>query len=83
MSFYLSLSLLYIFLLKKIDSGDTSDDEMNYLQIPIVSMTICGDLKSIDAVEFKLENEILVIIFKGSGGVADIISFAFEELNEK
>jgi hypothetical protein len=57
--------------------------KIDYLPIPIVSITICGDLKSIDTIEFKLENDIPVVIFKGSGGVADIISFAFEELNEK
>jgi hypothetical protein len=55
----------------------------NFLPIPIVSIRICGDLKSTDAIEFKLENDIPVIIFKGSGGAADIISYAFEELDEK
>jgi hypothetical protein len=49
----------------------------------IVSLIIRGDLSSIDAVEHKIIKEIPVIVIKGSGGVSDIIAFAFEEISEK
>ncbi len=52
-------------------------------QIPMVCLAIRGDLNSIDSIEFKIRKEIPVIIMKGSGGVADIIAFAFEEMCEK
>lgn len=48
----------------------------------MVCLTIRGDLSSIEAIECKIKKEIPVVILKGSGGVADIIAFAYEEINE-
>ena len=52
-------------------------------QIPMVCLMIRGDLSSIEAIEFKIKREIPVVLLKGSGAAADIISFAQEELAEK
>ena len=49
----------------------------------MVCLTIRGDLESINAVEYKINKQIPVIILKGSGGAADLISIAFEEMAEK
>ena len=49
----------------------------------MVCLVIRGDLSSIEAIEFKMRKEIPVVILKGSGAAADIISFAHEELAEK
>jgi hypothetical protein len=49
----------------------------------MVCLVIRGDLKCIDAIELKIKKEIPVIILKGSGAVADIISFCYEEWTEK
>jgi hypothetical protein len=57
--------------------------ETAYLKVPIVSLIICGDLSSIDSVEYKINKEIPVVVLKGSGGAADVIAFAFEEINKK
>ncbi|RNA27855.1 transient receptor potential cation channel subfamily M member 2-like isoform X2 [Brachionus plicatilis] len=51
-------------------------------QIPMVCLVVRGDLNSIDAIDFKIRNQIPVVVLKGSGAVSDIIAFAFEELNE-
>ena len=51
--------------------------------VPMVSLTICGDLNSIDAIESKIKKEIPVVVLKGSGGASDIIAFAFEEMSKK
>lgn len=52
-------------------------------QIPMVCLVIRGDLSSIDAIDFKIKNQIPVVVLKGSGGASDIIAFAYEEMNEK
>ena len=49
----------------------------------IVSLILRGDLSSIDSVEHKIIKEIPVIVIKGSGGVSDIIAFAFEEMSKE
>ncbi len=49
----------------------------------MVCLSIRGDLSSIDSIEYKVRKEIPVIIMKGSGGAADIIAFAFDEMSEK
>lgn len=72
-------------------ASEISDDEnpeytqlkVENRQIPMVCLMLRGDLSSIDAVEFKIRREIPVIVFKGSGGASDIISFAYDEYDEK
>ena len=65
------------------DDYDLSKLNVENRQIPMVCLMIRGDLKSIDSIELKIRKQIPVIILKGSGAAADIISFAFEELSEK
>lgn len=65
------------------DDADFSKPKIETRQVPMVCLVIRGDLKSIDVVETKIRKEIPVIILKGSGAVSDIISFAYEEMNEK
>jgi hypothetical protein len=65
------------------DDIELSKSTAENRQIPMVCLAIRGDLNSIDSIEFKIRKEIPVIIMKGSGGVTDIIAFAFEELCEK
>lgn len=78
--------------MRKIDSEISDDDadinqysrpKLEDRQIPMVCLMIRGDLSSIDAIEFKIRREIPVVVLKGSGAAADIISFAHEELMEK
>lgn len=64
------------------DEGDLLNPKLENRQIPMVCLVIRGDLKSIDAIEYKIRKQIPVIILKGSGAVSDIISFAYEELSE-
>ena len=62
---------------------ETANPKVQNRQIPIVSLAIRGDLNSIDAIEYKIKKEIPVVVLKGSGGAAEIIAFAFEEISEK
>lgn len=62
---------------------DVHNPKFENRQIPMVCLTIRGDLNSIDSIEYKIKKEIPVVILKGSGGAADIIAFSFEEMNEK
>ena len=57
--------------------------ETAYLKNPIVPMIICGDLSSFDGVDYKINKGIPVVVLIGSGGAADVIAFAFEEINKK
>lgn len=77
---------------KRRKESELSDDETEYIaskskqeerQVPMVCLTIRGDLSSIDAIEYKIKREIPVLILKGSGAASDIIAFAHEELTEK
>jgi hypothetical protein len=65
------------------EDGDFTKVKVENRQIPMVCLMIRGDLNSIDAIESKIRKEIPVVILKGSGAAADIISFAAEELSEK
>jgi hypothetical protein len=49
----------------------------------MVCLAIRGDLNSIDSIDFKIRKEIPVVIIKGLGGVADIIAFAYDQINLK
>ncbi len=51
-------------------------------QVPMVCLMIRGDLNSIDVIDAKIRKEIPVVILKGTGAAADIISFAYTEMNE-
>ena len=52
-------------------------------KIPMVCLMIRGDLSNIEVIESKIKKEIPVVVLNGSGAVADIIAFAYNEMNEK
>ena len=72
------------------NDNNESDDDFDFgkplsehtSSVPMVCLVIRGDLKSIDTIEYKINKQIPVIILKGSGAVADIISFAYDETTE-
>ena len=65
------------------DEYETSKTRPDNRQVPMVCLMIRGDLRNIVEIEAKVSKEIPVVVLKGSGGAADIISFAFEEITEK
>ena len=65
------------------DDAELSKPVLENRQVPMVCLMIRGDLSSINAIESKIRKEIPVVILKGSGAAADIISFAYEEITEK
>ncbi|XP_052792596.1 transient receptor potential cation channel subfamily M member 2-like isoform X1 [Mya arenaria] len=56
-------------------------DYENY--IPVVGLLVQGMPRNIDQVFFYIQNKMPVVVLKGSGGIADIIGYTFEELQEK
>ena len=63
--------------------ADLSEPLFEHRQVPMVGLVIRGDLKSIEAIEFKIKRQVPVVLLKGTGAVADIIAFAYEEINDK
>lgn len=51
--------------------------------IPIVGLLVQGSPKNIDHVLFYVQNRMPVVVLKGSGGLADVISYVYEEILEK
>ncbi|XP_060598129.1 transient receptor potential cation channel subfamily M member 6-like [Ruditapes philippinarum] len=51
--------------------------------IPVVGLLVQGSPKNIDHVLFYIQNKMPVVILKGSGGLADMIGFVHEEIQEK
>lgn len=49
----------------------------------MVCIFVRGTPGTIELLHEKIEQEVPVLIFKGSGSAADLISFAFEEVNNK
>lgn len=66
-----------------------SDDESSEViepvaqSIPVVGLMVQGSQRGVDLVLFYLKNKMPVVIVKGSGGVADLLAYAFEESQEK
>lgn len=51
--------------------------------IPIVGLLVQGSPKVIDHVHFYVQNKMPVVVLKGSGGLADMISYVSDEIHEK
>ena len=51
--------------------------------IPVVGLLIQGSPRNIDHVLYYLHNKMPIVVLKGSGGLADVIGFAYEELLER
>ena len=51
--------------------------------IPVVGLLVQGSPKNIDHVLFYIQNKMPVVILKGSGGLADMIGYVYEEILEK
>ena len=52
-------------------------------KIPLIGLLVQGSPKSVDHILMYLKNMTPVVVMKGSGGLADIISFAYEEYLER
>ena len=50
---------------------------------PMVCTLIRGTLGTIEILYKKIQQEIPVVILKGTGSAADIIAFAYEEISAK
>lgn len=49
----------------------------------MVCVLVRGTPGTIELVYQKIKQKIAVVVFKGSGSVADIIAFAYEEIKSK
>ena len=66
--------------------GKKSSDELPFQPdnfIPIVGLLVQGSPRVIEHVQFYIQNKMPVVVLKGSGGLADIISYVSEEIHEK
>ena len=52
-------------------------------KIPVVGLLIQGSPRNIDHVLYYVHNKMPLVVIKGSGGLADVIGFAYEELLER
>uniref|UniRef100_K1QLE0 Protein ced-11 n=1 Tax=Magallana gigas TaxID=29159 RepID=K1QLE0_MAGGI len=51
--------------------------------VPVVGLLVQGSPRGVDHVLTYLTNKMPVVLLKGSGGVADLLAYAFEELLER
>ena len=51
--------------------------------VPVVGLLVQGSPRGVDHVLTYLNDKMPVVILKGSGGVADLLAYAFEELVER
>ncbi|KAL4230550.1 hypothetical protein ACF0H5_010931 [Mactra antiquata] len=68
--------------------SENIDDPTNIVEdidefIPVVGLLVQGSPKNIDQVLFYLQNKMPVVVLKGSGGIADMLSYVYEEVIEK
>lgn len=63
------------------DVAESKEDSDNF--IPVVALLVQGSPKNIDHVLFYLQNKMPVVVLKGSGGMADMIGYVYEEMQEK
>ena len=50
---------------------------------PMVCTLVHGTPETIELVYKKIQQEIPIVVFKGTGLAADLIAFAYEEINTK
>ena len=51
--------------------------------IPVVGLLVQGSPRDIEHVLYYLHNKMPLVVLKGSGGLADVIGFAYGELLER
>ncbi|KAH3781577.1 transient receptor potential cation channel subfamily M member-like 2 isoform X2 [Dreissena polymorpha] len=71
------------------DASDTQTIEVQYLSevmehaIPVLGLLVQGHPHNLDHVMYFLENKMPIVILKDSGGLADVLGYAHDELHEK
>ena len=50
---------------------------------PVVGLLVQGSPRTMEQVFYYITNKMPVVVLKGSGGLADMIAYTFDELNEK
>ena len=51
--------------------------------VPVIGLFVQGSPPCIDNVLFYLNNKMPVVVLKGSGGTADLLAYAYEEMQER
>ena len=51
--------------------------------IPVVGLLVQGSPRNIDHVLYYLQNKMPIVVLKGSGGIADVIAFTYEEMMDR
>ncbi|WAQ99063.1 TMP2L-like protein, partial [Mya arenaria] len=51
--------------------------------IPVVALLVQGSPSCLDHVMYYIQNKMPVVVLKGSGGIADMFGYIYEELQEK
>ncbi|KAK3100144.1 hypothetical protein FSP39_015318 [Pinctada imbricata] len=51
--------------------------------VPVIGLFVQGSPRCIDQILFYLSNKMSVLVMKGSGGTADLLAYAFEEMQER
>ena len=51
--------------------------------IPVVGLLVQGSYRNIDHILYYLQNKMPIVVLKGSGGIADVITYAYEEMLER
>ena len=65
------------------DSDEHVINESMENTIPVVGLLVQGTPCNMDHVLYYLTNKMPVLVLKGSGGLADMIAYAYEEIQEK
>ena len=68
------------------DSGSDTQHQMDVATentIPVVGLLVQGSPRSIDHILFYLQNKMPIVVLKGTGGIADVIAYAYEEILER
>lgn len=64
-------------------SAQTEKPKLGTSDIPVIALLIGGGNKSALMVLDHLKKQIPVVVVKGSGGAADLLAFAYEEIKEQ
>jgi hypothetical protein len=51
--------------------------------VPVVGLLVQGSPRGVNHVLTYLNDKMPIVILKGSGGIADLLAYAFEELVER
>jgi len=60
---------------------DTVDGDKH--MIPVVSLLVQGSPACLDQVAFYVQNKMPVVVLRGSGGLADMVGYAYDELSDR